>query len=476
MYSTGRFFLWLRILLVCLFAAVLGYLPEPVQVRKAVQAAEQARARNTPEAAADELKRVVELQPWRSEVWEEMGSDLLAAGNPKAAIEAFREARNQGKLTPAGQIEMGSAYQKAGDCPSAIQEWGGLARGGKLTPEAYAEIFGLQKACADLSGALETLQAWSALDSKSAVLLYQKGLVRLAQHPGNGLPEELLAASRADAGYTLRVDSLQRAANLSAQSKDAAYQDLVVGRALGNLGEWDLAKINIESAVQLSPAYAEAWAFLGEAKQQLHQDGYEELSKAAKLNPDSVVVQALFSIYWRRQGRPGLALDYLKGLMAKEPEQAVWQIEAGNTAASSGNLVQALVYFQRAVEIEPQNGQSWQALARFSLDYLVDLEGVGLPAAREALQLSPEDPAALDLMGAVLLKMGDLVSAERFLQRALSTDISYASVHLHLGQLYIQWNKLDLALEHLNMAERLAGESSVGVTARRLKAQHFPGS
>jgi tetratricopeptide (TPR) repeat protein len=476
MYSTKRFMIGLRILLVCLFAAALGFLPEPVLVRNAVQAADQARARNTPEAAAAELRHVVELQPWRSDVWQAMGTDLLAAGKTRAAIEAFQEARNQGGLTPAGQIEIGTAYQMAGDCPSAIQEWGELVRKGKQTPDAFAEIFRLQKACSDLSGALETLQAWSGLDANNAVLIYQKGLVRLAQHPGNGLPEELLAAAQVNASYTLKVNGLQRAANISSQSKNTAYQALVVGRAFGNLGEWDLAKINFESAVQLSPAYAEAWAFLGEAKQQLHQSGYDELSKAAKLNPNSVVVQALFSIYWRRQGRPGLALDYLKGLIAREPDQAIWQIEAGNTAASSGNLVEALAYFQRAVAVEPQNGQSWQALARFSLDYLVNIEGVGLPAAREALQLSPEDPAALDLMGALLLKMGDLLSAERFLQRALSVDISYASVHLHLGQLYIQSNKLDLALEHLNKAERLAGDQSEGVIARRLKEQHFPGS
>ncbi len=55
------------------------------------------------------------------------------------------------------------------------------------------------------------------------------------------------------------------------------------------MGEWQLAERAFSQACQLSPEYAEAWAYLSQAQEQLGQDGLPALNKAIALEPDSVV-------------------------------------------------------------------------------------------------------------------------------------------------------------------------------------------
>jgi tetratricopeptide (TPR) repeat protein len=125
------------------------------------------------------------------------------------------------------------------------------------------------------------------------------------------------------------------------------------------------------------------------------------------------------------------------------------------------------------VNLEPNNAFAWRTLARFSIDYNSDIRGLGLPAARQALLLVPEDPAALDLLGLAFFQLGDTISAERFLQRAIEKDATFAEAYLHLGQLYIQQQESLLARDYLRQALVLAQEKPVGEMARRLLQQYF---
>ena len=124
----------------------------------------------------------------------------------------------------------------------------------------------------------------------------------------------------------------------------------------------------------------------------------------------------------------------------------MWQVELGSSLAEQGDLSAAFGHYQKAVEIAPGISQYWQYLALFSVQYNYDVPAVGLPAARQAVILAPEDPTALDTMGWTLLALEDYASAERFLQQALERDPGYPLALLHLGQLYLQWQEKDNAL------------------------------
>jgi tetratricopeptide (TPR) repeat protein len=59
----------------------------------------------------------------------------------------------------------------------------------------------------------------------------------------------------------------------AALQTDPAYQQILIGQRLAELGEWDVAEAAFTAAVSLAPNYAEAWAFLGETRQHLGKDG-----------------------------------------------------------------------------------------------------------------------------------------------------------------------------------------------------------
>ena len=463
---------WLRIALACVILALSGMMPYPSVVRQGFQDAHSAMQAGKPELAAKALRRVVEAQPWRKELWQIAGQDALAAQDPKAAIVALERARVEQAITADGLIALGDAYLQERNLPSAMRAWKDAVRTGMPAEEAFEKMYFQQREQGDLIGARLTLQEWLARNPNSVEPLYQSGLLLAVLDPERAIPVLLDAAGRSP-DLSSRVETLRKGLNLAVASGDPVAARLQVGRSLSTLGEWRLAQVCFEEATVLDPGYAEAWAFLGEARQQMQQDGYPDLERAAGLAPDSVVVQALFSVYYRRQGQPERAVAYLEKIAAQEPDQALWQMEMGNALSESGDLVAALPHYLQAVALEPASPMYWAELARFSITNNHDVRGVALPAAREALQLAPKDPVVLDLNGQVMYNLGDMASAERFLQRALEIDSSNASAHLHLGQVYVQWQRMEQAQVHLSAAVKLNGDGPVGMIARRLLDRFF---
>lgn len=464
-----------RIVLVCILFAVIGLRPHPLRVMRGFEEAAALERAGKPAEAATALRAVVEMQPWRSGLWERIAGLELDGGDYAGAVQAYAEAARLNNLSLAGKARRGDAYLLNDDAEQAALVWrealdASAAADGNLEA-LFERIYRAQRDAGELETALETANAWHAQQPANAWPQYQAGLLMIASQPDEALAV-LLEAARADPDISPAVETLRKAVGLAGTSDSPAYQKLVLGRALGSLGEWELAEQLITESTELAPAYAEAWGFLGEAKQNLGKIGYPDLLYAEKLNPDSVVVQALLAVYWRRQDSPALALQALEKAIALEPEQSIWLIEAGNTQAEAGDLIRARAYFNKAIELEAGSAAAWEALARYTLDYSDDVAGTGLPAARRALLLAPRDAQALDLMGAVFLSLGDLVSAERFLQRAIEQDSTLALAHLHLGQVYLHQGNVEAAVIPLSTAERLSPESAVGGLARRLLAEN----
>jgi len=454
--------IWLPLLI----ALVVMLAPRPARLDAAWQSIQATSQTGTPEKGLDELYLVVEYQPWRADVWEQIGGGEQQRGNLAAARRAFEQAGVTGELSPAGYLAWGQVLAQSGEVQAAQRIWQELLER-ENQPQVYHELVRSQIAQGDLTAAEASLRRWLAVDARPQVR-YELGLVLLAERPRQGL-DELLAAGREDARLLPEVETLRRAVNLAGLEEDSAYQKLAIGRGLGRIGRWDLAFYLFEEATRLSPDYAEAWAFLAEARQQTGQgDGWKELRRAQELAPHSVITQALLALRWSREGHPELARDYLLSVAQQEPEQAIWQIELGNLYQQMGDVKEAMTHYQRATEVEPLNPAAWGSLAAFSATSGLYLREVGLPAARQALLLQPEDAGALDRMGWVLLALGDSASAERFLQRALLLDGNYAPAHLHLGQVYLNLNQIEAARLHLLRAIELDGEGAVGSLARRL--------
>jgi tetratricopeptide (TPR) repeat protein len=227
-------------------------------------------------------------------------------------------------------------------------------------------------------------------------------------------------------------------------------------------------------AETLNPSYAEAWAFSSEARQQLKQDGLPDLEQALALSPKSAALQALAGLYYRRKGDSQQALQHFMAAAEAEPQRGIWQVEIGSSYADLHNTQKGLEYYQKATGLEPENASIWRLVAQYCLIHDLSVREAGLPAARQAAALAPEDPASADLMGQVMLALGDQASAERFLQQSLEKNADYPAAYLHLGQLYLQQNRLDLAEYSLARAARHVGEDAESILlAQRLLARYF---
>ena len=320
-------------------------------------------------------------------------------------MQDLGRARQEGSLSHEGSILLAEGLEESGETEAALRLWEELAQAGPADEQIYRHLTGLYRQLGRLDEALLAAQRWQELAPQDPEAAFQLGLL-LTFSDLEQAQAQMAKAAAIDPAYAPAQEGLKRVEGLILLSDDPAYRSTLVGRELAGLGAWDLAEQAFQQAVAANPDYAEAWAFLGEAQEQLGMDGLEALRRAEQANPNSVLTQALLTLYWSRAGAVDQALIHLQKAAAIEPQRAVWQIELGALTARKGDLLAARTYYEAAAKLEPKNTQVWLEQARFSLTYQVDLSGYGLSAAREAYRLAPEDAEVLDTMGSGVFGFG----------------------------------------------------------------------
>ncbi len=468
--SSGRVLVNILILLgLLLVVALPPVLTGWVNLRQGEQAMAAGRF---PEAAANYSLAARRL-PCRPALWEMAAQAAFEAGDAQAAIPLFERAEDKKALSPQGWLAWGDAYQQSGDVASALATWqAGIAQHGP-SAAVYARLARAYRLQGGYPAAIEAWRASLDLDSGNADAHYQLGLLLASTAPELALPE-LMQAARLDPGLDAPVQGLRASLNAGLLVDDRPYQMLISGRALAALGEWELAAEAFRRAVAARRDYAEAWAWLSEARQHLGADGLPDLQTALLLDPDSPGVNALVGLYWQRQGGADQALAYFQKAMRLEPENAAWQVAAGSAAEQSGDLVAALAYYKQAVALDPQGAAYWRSLASFCARYQVEVTETGLPAAQRLLALAPEDWQSQDVMGQIVQAAGDPLSAEKYYLRALELAPDQAALHFHLGVLYLQMGRAQPAYDNLVKTQKLDPDGPYGWQAGRLLERHFP--
>jgi tetratricopeptide (TPR) repeat protein len=469
-----------RLLLVAILMPLLGISAGSHDVRRELSNAQQSLTHNFFRTASDQIASAAHMLPARADLWETAGRYALQSGDAQAALQDFETAAQTG-LSPQGLLDYGDAYQQTGDLPAAVRVWTAAEAAGALRAPLFQRLWQAQLKLGDIPAAIQSLQSLITLQPADAQLSYRLGLLLATQHPDDALAPLALAA-QLDPSLSQSVDKLQRNIAAAQREDDPAYSLLAAGRTLAALNEWGLATVAFQQAVHARPDYAEAWAFLGEARQHLppdeaadsSEDGLADLQKAVELDPKSLSATTFLAIYWKRHQEYDRALEVLQSAIKLAPQNPALQVELGDTLANSGDLDQALQAYLQAADLVPQDITYLQTLADFSLKYEYQLHEVALFAARRAVNLDPHSPAALDLMGQVLIKLNDLENAERFLQRALQADENYAPTHMHLGVIYMLDGDTTRAYQELNLAQSLDPDGPVANQSERLLKSYFP--
>jgi tetratricopeptide (TPR) repeat protein len=463
-----------RLLIPLIIIPLLGISPRPHIVSQIMHRASLSMKAGATSEVSLKLSRLIEHLPWRQDLRELAAFFALEAGDPFTAILHFQQLAERHQLSPKTQMYMGDAALLADDLPLAIDSWNAsLERGGSpidLLPRLYQAYQNL----GNYPAQIEVLRSLVTFMPSNAAYHYQLGLLLTISQPESSLVY-LLRAAELDPSLSPKVQTIQNNLNTARLENDPVYTQMVLGRALASIEEWGYALEAFHQVTQARPDYAEAWAFLGEARYHLSEDGLGDLHRSLDLDPQSTAANTFIAIYWQRQGRYDLAFDYLYAAAQVDPQNPALQAEIGNTLAHLGDINEAQVYYQHATELSPRDPTYWQALARFSIKYEYDIQQLALPAARQALLLNHDDPVSLDLMGQIYIRLDDPLTAERFLLRSLETNPDYASAHLHLGFLYLMSGETQKALDELTIARSLAQPgSSIADQAWRLLQSNFP--
>ena len=412
---------------------------------------------------------------WRNDLWETVGFMKTRAGKAEEAIVAFEKARKESHLSSLGWDVLGLELWHIDRYDDALATW---QEGLKKYPNCitfynrfamYYREAGNRPAEKD---AIENFLAFGQETEDTAYFNYRFGLFLIMDSPEDALAYLTLAA-HADEEFAPVVETLRTSLNLALLESDPAEKLILLGRGLALAEEWQFAAEIFTNATQAYPTNASAWAWLGEAKGHIGENPLSDLDKAIDLQPDSLLVCSLRSLYWQRQGNFEKALEDIQVVVDLEPENPHWQSVLGEIYARAGNLPPALAAYQYAVDLEPENPLYWHLLALFSVQYTVQLEDVGLPAAQKALALSPENATFTDTLGWIYLGLNQRDDAEKELLHALELDPNLDMAHLHLGIFYLKHSHRDLAYQSLSHARDFSENLFVIEQATRLIEEYF---
>ena len=483
-----------RIFGLFLLITLLGISPRPHAVRRGFELARQAQKDNRLRAA-EQLAHLAEQLPWRAGLWEQAGHNAMSAEAYQEAISHFNNALAKNQLSASGHLALGDAHFSSGSLDTAIQIWEIAGEIYSPSEESLTRLANAYYSKSEYDSTIQVLRQLMDLNvlnlksqninhqpfgdqgkSQISNINYTLGIL-LAAHQPESAPPYLLQAAEQDLRVAILSQELAFVIQRALPKDEQAYTLLVSGQKLAQQNQWAFAAHAFQRATELRPDYAEAWAYLGEAYQQLDNSspeiGLAELNWALILDPDSLAANTFMALYWQRAGDHQKSQVYLQKAADLDPYNATLLIHLGELWAQSGDLVMAQKLHEGAIELDPFDPTSYQALAEFCIRYNVDLRSIALPAARQAVKLEPYNPAALDVMGQVLFRLGDYVNAERFYLQALANHEAYHPTHLHLGILYILGDQPELARLHLSSAITLAPDSSTADHAQRLLRENL---
>ncbi|MFN2145436.1 MAG: tetratricopeptide repeat protein [Anaerolineales bacterium] len=327
--------------------------------------------------------------------------------------------------------------------------------------QATAEVY---FASDDLHSAVQVWEQALEEDPGDLEAHYRLALILLLDDPDSATSHLDRIGSAPE--YADQVSRLRAALRQAAVINDQAYYLTIIGQALSSIGEWQLAQTALERAVEVNPDYAEAWAYLGEARlQNKEENALEALQTAHALKPDSFAANLFLSMYYRRTGQALAAVEYLETAIQSDPENKDLQADLAQTLVEAGGASKGFQILEELAAESPQEAESWLRLARLSIYNNLQVRQTGLPAAREALLLAPDQPEAALLLGRAYLLLGDTLMAERFLSQALAADPDSGEAHYYLGILYLNEGDGSLAKDHLHSAASLAAASGNQVLA-----------
>lgn len=411
-------------------------------------------------SALESYRQAAALDSTAAEPLLRMGEMYLALGQYVEALQAFAQASQRSGTTPAVHAGLARALAAWGDLDSAAHHWRQAITQQPSNVQFRLELARILMAQSKWDEAQVALSNSLPASAETHFVLGQL----LALDNPQPARAHLLAAAQ-DGNYTATVAEWLEALHAA---DDAAYRAARVGRLALMGGDLHLARRAFARAIELEPAYGEAYAYLGYTLDQLGSDGGPLLARAVELAPDSVVARHVLGAHLRQQGDVSGAQAMLDAALARDPTNPALMVEIGMAALQNGEYVACETWLIRAAEVEPANPAWVKVLAHFYLDHLIEVQDKGLPTAQQAVRLAPVDAEARDLLGWALYLTGHPISAQAELQRAMELNPRLASARYHMAAVLAALGQPARARLELERAISLDPAGAIGRRAREM--------
>jgi superkiller protein 3 len=459
----------LRLILLVILGTLLVSGPSVISVTQNLQDAQSWFAVGNYQEQANHLIQAAQAYPWWKAVWEDIGLAAYRAGDFPLAVESFEKSHQFGSISSQGLILLGEAYLEMGEDQDAEDIWKEL----EDTPQALQNLALFYENQGKFTEAISAWEKYLDLnqDDLDLDLFYHYALLLAAELP----PQAVVYLDQSAEDYP--EAGLISEAIKSSLGEDTTYQYISTGQVLASIGEWRLAAYALEQAATLTPDYLEAYVYWGEVLQHINNpdpDPRDVLERALEIDQNSPLANMFMGMYWQRQGNHSQALVFFEKAEQSWSEYPGIYLEQGKSQAALGNLEEALIEFQTAIELAPLEPIYYHQLAEFCVRYAFQVQETGLPAARVAVQLDDQDPANLDVLGQVLLELEDQQNAIRLYNRALEVDPTFAPAYYHLGILYSAMDNPDKAIYYLQQVLVYSNNPAIRDQAERLLATYLP--
>ncbi|HXJ94641.1 MAG TPA: tetratricopeptide repeat protein [Terriglobia bacterium] len=213
--------------------------------------------------------------------------------------------------------------------------------------------------------------------------------------------------------------------------------------------DYQAALAPLQIVVHAAPDRADAWFYLGFTYHGLHQDGdaRSAYERATKLNPDLYQAQANLGLLLFAMKDVAGALPHLQKAVALKPGDARPHLDLGVALEASGQTAAAEAELRQALQLDPKLEAAAYQLGKLELDqkqYSAAADDFG-----RALALNQGRAEAELGLASAYEGLGQASEAEQHFEKYLKLQPVDASVRFHLARLYLQENKADLALTHL---------------------------
>lgn len=407
---------------------------------------------------------------WRTDLYEQAGIAAYLNHDFQLAIQDFQQARIS---SPEGWDFFGLAYYQNNQIQDAVDTWLQASKTFREYPLYYRRLSLYYHAQKEYVKEKEMLMRYLDLKNDDASVHYDLGILLLLEE-SDLARQHFQRASVLNPQFDSASQTLITALAVSQVQADESSRLVVLGRALGIVSEWELARAAFEKAVSVDQKNAEAWAWLGESNQQIGLDGSAELDHALSLNRQSAVVHSLRGLYWKRLGNfPNALNEYLQAVEF-DPKNPAWVSAVGESYQLVGDMPRALEYYQLAAELAPNESAYWRLLAAFCAANNIYIEEIGLPAAQKAVELAPEDALAYDSLGWVYYASGRLTLAQEALNKAIEIDARLYAARFHLIYTFLAQSNRAAAYNELTLVRDADKDGEAGKLAQELLQQYFP--